>query len=299
MGQYYAKLDGLPNSVAIAIREHYSPLGPTDTVPTAPVSIALAMAEKIDTLAGFFAIGEKVTGSKDPFALRRAALGIIRIILENKLRLNLHGLFMQAIRLYEPVAQNLLSTIVTSDPTVNNKLMDFVIERLKVFLREKGISHDLISAVFTKSTTHDLTLAVKQLDALSKFLTTEDGVNLLAGYRRAANILRIEEKRDGTGYRQSVDILLLTETSEFELYSALESQTPILKSHILTENYDGAMQALAQLRAPIDAFFEQVTVNVDDPTIRRNRLAILGSIQTAMSYVADFSVIEGRVSSVN
>jgi glycyl-tRNA synthetase beta chain len=288
MGQYYAKLDGEPAPVADAIREHYSPLGPSDNVPTASLSIAVALAEKIDTLVGFFGVDEKPTGSKDPFALRRAGLGIIRLILENKVRLRLADVFAAASASYAP-------GLFGPEPFVSD-LMEFLADRLKVYLRDKGIAHDLITATFALGGQDDLTLLVTRIESLHTFLKTDDGANLLAAYRRASNILRIEEKKDGVGYDGFPDSDLLTAPEERALFDTLSRQGPRVKTRLDAEQFEAAMVELSQLRTPVDAFFEAVTVNADEPAIRANRLKLLSQIRAATAPVADFSKLDGKSS---
>ncbi len=283
MGKYYAENDGEKPEVAQAIAEHYAPAGPSDTCPTAPVSVAVALAEKLDTLAGFFAIDEKPTGSKDPFALRRAALGVIRLVLENGLRLPLRQLFAYAVSQY-PAS-------IRRDAAVE-ELLAFFADRLKVHLREQGVRHDLVSAVFALDGEDDLVRLLARVDALADFVSGESGVNLMAGYKRASNILRIEEKKDKVSYDATVDVALLSQDEERRLYQALidvrHKALPLLRA----ENYAAAMAGLAELRGPVDAFFEKVTVNSDNADERANRLKLLAQIRTAMHDIADFSKIE-------
>ena len=264
MGRKYALLQGEHPSVAAAIEEHYRPQGPSDGVPADPVSIAVALADKLDMLAGFWAIGEKPTGSKDPFALRRAALGVIRIVVENGVRLPL---------------------------SVEPDLLAFFHDRLKVYLREKGARHDLIDAVITPGS-DDLLTVVRRVEALGTFLDTEDGANLLAGTRRAANILAAEEKK-GTAVAPAVDPALLAEPAEERLFSAVSEVAGAAESAAGKEDFAAAMKALSTLRGPVDRFFEDVLVNADDAAVRANRLALLSLIRTATGKVADFSRIAG------
>ncbi|MCB4769913.1 glycine--tRNA ligase subunit beta [Ancylobacter sp. Lp-2] len=268
MGKYYARLEGLPEEIALAAEEHYKPQGPADRVPVAPVSVAVALADKLDTLVGFWAIDEKPTGSKDPYALRRAALGLVRIVLDNGLRLK-------------------LSEFVEPD------LLAFFADRLKVHLRESGARHDLVDAVFALEGQDDLLLVVKRVEALGRFLRTEDGKNLLAGTKRAANILRIEEKKDGVSYGGGVDITLLHEPEERALADAIAKAGPLIATALSAEDFEGAMGVMASLRAPVDAFFEKVTVNAEDKALRANRLALLADIRAITRQVADFERIEG------
>lgn len=285
MGRYYAVADGEDAAVCDAISEHYSPVGPNDRCPTNPVSVCVALADKIDTLVGFFAIDEKPTGSKDPYALRRAALGVIRLILENRLRLPLCKVFNEASELY--LDQGIQGGL---DPEV---LLSFFADRLKVHLKEKGVRHDLIDAVFALGGEDDLVRLIKRVEALQEFLGTEDGGNLLAGRKRAANILSIEEKKDGAEYRDAPDASLFEQDEERALAAALDAARPKIDAAIADENFVGAMQALAGLRAPVDAFFDEVTVNADDAALRVNRLKLLNGIRSALDGVADFSKIEG------
>lgn len=277
MGRYYALHDGETAEVANAIAEHYSPLGPNDHCPHAPESVALALADKIDTLVGFFAINETPTGSKDPYALRRAALGVIRLILENKLRLPLTQVFQAA----RPP---------TSDPS--RALLAFFADRLKVHMKEAGMRHDLIAAVFALGE-DDLARLVTRTEALNDFLKSEDGANLLVAYRRAANILRIEEKKDAKAYSGVPRPDLLQAAEERELDKALNAATAKSASALKAEDFAASMAALAQLRGPVDRFFDKVTVNTDDKELRENRLRLLSQIRDTLNLVADFSQIEG------
>lgn len=285
MGRKYAALQGEHDSVCAAIEEHYKPLGPSDRVPTDPVSIAVALADKLDTLAGFWAIDEKPTGSKDPFALRRAALGVIRLILDRGLRL----------RLLEQVgaADRGLAGRAGADA---RDLLGFFADRLKVYLRDQGARHDLIDAVFALPGQDDLLMVVRRVEALAAFLDTEDGKNLLAGYKRAANILRIEEKKDGRGYDSAPDAALAAagEPAERALAEALAKARETASAAVAREDFAGAMQALSTLRAPVDAFFQDVTVNAPDPKLRENRLALLNALRAATREVAEFAKIEGE-----
>ncbi|QDI81703.1 glycine--tRNA ligase subunit beta [Methylorubrum populi] len=281
MGRKYAELQGEHPSVAAAIEEHYKPVGPSDRVPTDPVSIAVALADKLDTLAGFWSIDEKPTGSKDPYALRRAALGVIRALIERSLRLSLASLVA-------PRFAN-AGTERTAD------LLAFFADRLKVYLRDQGARHDLIDAVFALPGQDDLLLVVRRVEALGAFLATDDGKNLLAGYKRAANILRIEEKKDGRTYDAAPDAALAAsgEPEERALAEALTAAREEASAAVAAEDFSGAMRALSRLRAPVDAFFEKVTVNADDPALRRNRLLLLNALRAATREVAEFSRIEG------
>ncbi|KJE36018.1 glycyl-tRNA synthetase subunit beta [Thalassospira sp. HJ] len=283
MGKYYAENDGEAPEVANAIAEHYAPAGPSDMCPTAPVSVALALAEKLDTLAGFFAIDEKPTGSKDPFALRRAALGVIRLVLENGLRLPLRRIFAFAVSQYPAT--------IRRDEAVED-LLAFFADRLKVHLREQGVRHDLVSAVFALDGEDDLVRLLARVEALSDFVSGESGVNLMAGYKRASNILRIEEKKDDMSYDADVSADLLSLEEERKLYEALidvrHKALPLLRD----EDYAAAMTEFARLREPVDTFFEKVTVNSDNADERANRLKLLAQIRTALHDIADFSKIE-------
>jgi len=280
MGRTYAALQGERPSVAAAVEEHYKPQGPSDRVPSDPVSIAVALADKLDTLVGFWAIDEKPTGSKDPYALRRAALGVIRIVVENGARLGL-------------------------SKWAGKDLLFFFHDRLKVYLRDQGARHDLIDAVLASgapiapsageiapSSNDDLLLIVRRVEALSTFLDTEDGKNLLAGTKRAANILVAEEKK-GTRIAAAVDPALFAEASEKALFAAVNQAEKEAGEAIGKQDFSAAMRALSALRGPVDAFFEQVLVNADDEAVRANRLALLARIREATGQVADFSKIGG------
>jgi glycyl-tRNA synthetase beta chain len=307
MGRYYAIAQGEEPSVADAIEDHYKPQGPNDRIPTAPVSIAVALADKLDTLAGFWAIDEKPTGSKDPYALRRAALGVIRIVLENGLRLGLEMQlqtpmreFMTKFHLLASIPSALIRESIvreTIEPQTGLKVSDllaFFADRLKVYLRDKGARHDLIDAVFALPGQDDLLLIVRRVEALGRFLDTEDGRNLLAGYRRAANILRAEEKKDGEGaFAGQHDPALLALPAEKDLADILAAAGAAARERAAREDFEGAMRALATLRAPVDAFFLDVTVNADDPDLRLNRLRLLNELREAMHAVADFSKVAG------
>ena len=284
MGAKYAALEGLPPSVATALGDHYKPLGPTDRVPGDPVAIAVALADKIDTLVGFWAIDEKPTGSKDPYALRRAALGVIRLILDRGLRLRLLERF--------GAADRGLGDRAGADPA---DLLAFFADRLKVYLRDQGARHDLVDAVFALPGQDDLLLIVRRVEALQTFLETEDGKNLLAGYKRAANILRIEEKKDGRAYDAAPDSALAAsgEPAERALAEALARVRAEASTAVRAEDFAGAMRALSTLRVPVDAFFTDVTVNAPDPRLRENRLLLLNALRAATREVAEFAKIEG------
>ncbi len=331
MGRYYATLQGEKQAVADAVRDHYKPKGPGDNVPADPVGVAVALADKLDTLVGFWAIDEKPTGSKDPFALRRAALGVVRLVLENRVSLKLFenragshwanaiGRVAQSIavlesqRLLEPTQASMPSlvaevgsdavnralirhiapdAIATAVLTNVSDLPQFFADRLKVHLREQGARHDLIDAVFALGE-DDLVLIVKRVEALGEFLSTEDGKNLLAGYKRAANILAIEEKKDGKSYSGQGKAMAGDPPEVDALVSALGKAAPEATTALETEDFAGAMRALSKLRAPVDAFFDKVTVNADKADVRENRLKILSQIRDALGRVADFSKVEG------
>tara|TARA_B100000678_G_scaffold157887_1_gene131873 strand:+ start:14665 stop:16935 length:2271 start_codon:yes stop_codon:yes gene_type:complete len=350
MGRYYALKQGEPEAVADAIRDHYKPQGPSDAVPTAPVSIAVALADKLDTLVGFWAIDEKPTGSKDPFALRRAALGVVRIVLENDVRLGLsqtiekvHAAFLElftdrhalkyksvtgSFRTYQQLAVggkepaeidaffyvNVAQLKRRNIPeageltkeqfdekahrrfheldAIHEPLLSFFADRLKQYLRDQGKRYDLIDAVFALGE-DDLVAITKRVDALQDFLATEDGANLLAGFKRATNILKAEEKKDGTEYQGSVNSDLLVEKEEKDLFAALKESEAAATDALEREAYGAAMSALSELRGPIDAFFDQVTVNADDVAVRQNRLYLLSQIRSVLGRVADFTKIEG------
>jgi glycyl-tRNA synthetase beta chain len=288
MGRYYAEADGEDWSVADAIAAHYRPQGPNDACPTDPVAVTVALADKLDTLAGFFLIDERPTGSKDPFALRRAALGVIRLILDNKLRLKLRPVLAAAVAAHA-------GAVAAGDPVaVVDALLDFFADRLKVHLREAGVRHDLIAAVFAGEREDDFVRLLARVEALARFLGEEDGANLLAAYRRATNIVRIEAKKDKAATEASaLDPSLLRVDEEIQLAERLDEVGRLAKSALAHEEYAAAMGALARLRRPVDAFFDRVTVNADDPALRRNRLALLARIGEALAPVADFSRIEG------
>lgn len=279
IGRYYADQQGKNPSVSTAIQEHYAPQGPSDDCPTEGVSVAVALADKMDTLVGFFAVDEKPTGSKDPYALRRAALGVIRLIVENKLRLGLADLCSAAAQ--------------PSYKDIGQEIGYFFADRLKVQQREQGVSNDLIDAIFALGGEDDLVLLLNRVEALQSFLKTDDGANLLAGYKRAANILRIEEKKDKKTFDGKVLETLLDAPQETALSAVLEASKAQAALSIEKEDFAGAMTALAQLRGPVDAFFDEVTVNADDAEIRENRLNLLNDIRKTVHTVADFSKIEG------
>ncbi|MFY7779324.1 MAG: glycine--tRNA ligase subunit beta [Elstera sp.] len=287
IGRYYARHQQEDEAVAHAIADHYAPAGPSDRVPTAPVSRVVALADKLDLLAGFFAIDEKPTGSKDPFALRRAALGVLRIITENGLRLALRPVLDAAVSLYGPQVEK-LDTAATVDA-----LLAFLADRLKVTLRDQGQRHDLIQAVFALGTEDDVVRLLARVTALSDFIATPVGADMLAAFRRAANILKIEEKKDGRPAQETVAQPLLTQAEEKALADALEAALPAVESLVAEEQFVEAMKRLGALRDPVDAFFTHVTVNADDTGVRANRLALLARYRKTCSAIADFGVIEG------
>lgn len=279
MGSAYALHDNEPAEVAQALRLHYAPRGPNEPAPAAPVAIAVALADKIDQLAAFFAVGEAPTGSGDPFALRRAALGLIRTLRENGLRLPLREVFAAA------------GTGLPAPPPVD-ALMSFIADRLRVQLRAEGARHDVLAAVFAAGADDDLVRLLARTDAVAAFLASPEGTDLLAGARRAANILRIEDSKDGP-HDGPVDPALLREPAEQALAAALDSAVPTVAAAIAAERFAPAMVALASLRPTLDAFFEHVTVNAPDPALRINRLRLLARMGAAMALAADFSRIEG------
>ena len=285
MGRYYALHDGEPEAVANAIEDHYKPAGPSDSLPSTPVGMAVALADKLDMMTGLFAAGEKPTGSGDPYGLRRAALGIIRIILESRLRLALGAIVREQLGRF---GENGLQAAPDS---VAGEVLSFFVERLQVALKERGIRHDLIQAVFVLCGEDDLVRLVRRVEALQSFLSTENGANLLTGYRRAANILRIEEKRDKALYRGIPE--LLHQEEEQELHAALVHAKVETARALAQEDSTAAMSALARLRAPVDRFFDRVTVNTADAAQRISRLKLLSQIVETAHQVADFSKIEG------
>jgi glycyl-tRNA synthetase beta chain len=285
MGKYYALAQGEDASVAAASEEHYKPQGPADRVPTDPVSIAVALADKLDTLAGFWAINEKPTGSKDPYALRRAALGVIRLVINNEIRFPL-----------SPVSQSAFRSHVTAGYGMGDQVVDlmpFFADRLKVQLREQGARHDLVDAVFSLGGQDDLLMVVRRVEALGKFLETDDGKNLLAGAKRASNILSIEEKKDKRAFDGAPDPSLYKLDEEKALAKAIDQVKSEAGSAVAKEDFAGAMSAMAKLRPAVDAFFDKVKVNDDEPKVRENRLKLLNEIRAATRAVADFSKIEG------
>ncbi|WP_306115249.1 MULTISPECIES: glycine--tRNA ligase subunit beta [unclassified Roseovarius] len=341
MGRYYAEAAGMPAEVAAACEEHYSPLGPSDGVPTAPVSVAVALADKLDTLAGFWAIDEKPTGSKDPFALRRAALGVVRLIVTNDLQVNLlkklmnwqvvadkafrakgfHIVFpsseegsigfgpefegdieyqefgdafgfVRTERLDE-TSFEFADIVFAEASNWVGSLMAFFHDRLKVYLRDQGVRHDVIDACIVMDGNDDLTLLVKRAAALSDFLKTDDGGNLLQGFKRANNILTQAEEKDGVEYSYGADVKFAETDEEKTLFAALDAGEPAIEAALKSEDFAGAMGAMAALRAPIDGFFEGVQVNTDNDIIRRNRLNLLSRIRQICLQAADLTRIEG------
>ena len=314
MGKYYALAQGEDKAVAAACEEHYKPVGAGDRVPTDPVSIAVALADKIDTLVGFWAIDEKPTGSKDPYALRRAALGVIRIVLDREIRFPLlsqtisdhFGLLDQQVRRRQraddrKIEQEMGGRIERTEPIGplvlpyprHLDLLSFLADRLKVQLREQGARHDLVDAVFSLGNQDDLVMVVRRVEALGKFLATDDGKSLLAGTKRAANILRIEEKKDSASYDSAPNASLYQQDEEKALAAAIVSAKDEASKAVAKEDFAAAMSALAKLRPAVDAFFDKVTVNADDKAVRENRLKLLSEIRAATRAVADFSKIEG------
>ncbi len=330
MGRYYAKSAKLSDAVADACRDHYSPLGPSDDVPSDPVSVAVALADKIDTLTGFWAIDEKPTGSKDPFALRRLALGVIRLAVENDLRLPLdkffdaqllrfeiraaegdaeallgqmldeiadHGVFGAAVRTvlekFDGDKPEQVETAEKSIPDASDDLLVFFHDRLKVFLRDQGIRHDVIDACLAMPGSDDITLLVNRARALQEFMAHEDGENLIQGYKRASNILSQAEEKDGVEYSFGADVKFAEGDEEKALFAALDTAETAIKPAMETEDFAAAMTAMAALRAPIDGFFEAVQVNSDNEIVRRNRLNLLSRIRTICLSVADLSRLEG------
>jgi glycyl-tRNA synthetase beta chain len=296
MGRRYAALQGEHASVCAAIEDHYKPQGPSDRVPTDPVAVAVALADKIDTLMGFWVIDEKPTGSKDPFALRRAALGVVRLVIDNALRLNLVPVFHiaepESVKRAQPRMPEQYGARVVSAEAV--QLIDFVLDRLKVLLKDQGARHDLVDAVLGAGEENDdLLMVVRRVEALGRFLGTDDGKALLAGTKRAANILRIEEKKDGATYDSAPDPMIFETDDERALSAAIAAAQTEAGTAIASEDFEDAMRALAGLRGPVDGFFERVTVNADNRAVRANRLKLLNGIRAATRAVADFSRIEG------
>ncbi|MBR1201542.1 MULTISPECIES: glycine--tRNA ligase subunit beta [unclassified Bradyrhizobium] len=298
MGKYYALAQGEDAAVAAASEEHWKPQGPTDRVPADPVSIAVALADKLDTLVGFWVIDEKPTGSKDPYALRRAALGAIRILLEHNIRAPLTSDLEASLALHfmrgdgRPVA-DILKEVEGRVVAIVNDLLAFFADRLKVQLRDQGARHDLVDAVFSLGGQDDLLLVVRRVEALGKFLDSDDGKNLLAGTKRASNILAIEEKKDKRTFDGAPDAALYRLDEEKTLAAAIDQVKAEASAAVAKEDFAGAMSAMAKLRPAVDAFFDKVKVNDDDPQVRENRLRLLNEIRAATRAVADFSKIEG------
>ena len=289
MGKYYAEAQDEDGAIAHACEDHYSPKGPDDLVPGDPVSIAVALADKIDTLVGFWTVGERPTGSKDPFALRRAALGVIRIVLSNNLKMPL-GRWIHVAHGGHKMSE---SGVSKRSEKVTPDLLSFFADRLKVQLRDQGARHDLVDAVFALEGQDDLLLIVRRVEALGKFLDTEDGKNLLAGYKRATNIIRIEEKKDNREYTGAPDPKRYQLPEEKALAAAIDAAKGEATRAVAKEDFAAAMHAMAKLRPFVDAFFDKVTVNVDDKALRENRLKLLSEIRDATGAVADFSNIGG------
>jgi glycyl-tRNA synthetase beta chain len=313
MGRYYALADGEHEDVADAVRDHYSPQGPNDACPSAPVSVAVSLADKIDTLTGFWAIGDVPTGSKDPYALRRAALGVIRLIIENGIRLPLRPAFESALHNYSEdvvfteTSEAYAAARIASGKTAEGEkpnwsdvsdaiayaLGVFFADRLKAHFRGEGVRHDLIAAVFALGGEDDLVRLLARVEALQGFIESEDGANLLTAFRRAANILRIEEKKDGVSYDEEPDAGDYVLDEEAALGRALEAASAAVAKAVEEEEFTSAMAALAALRGPVDEFFDAVTVNAEDTGLRANRLRLLSRIRGTMGLIADFSQIEG------
>ncbi|WP_436397769.1 glycine--tRNA ligase subunit beta [Roseobacter sp. S98] len=285
MGRYYIEASGRSAEIAAAAEEHYAPLGPSDAVPTAPVSVAVSLAEKIDKLTGFWAIDEKPTGSKDPFALRRAALGIIRIVLENDLSLRLADVFTHS--------SGAMSAAGVSGKADTSDIVSFIHDRLKVYLRDQGVRHDVIDACIAMDGSDDLALLVKRARVLSDVLGTDDGENLIQAYKRANNILAQAEETDGVEYSYGADVKFAETDEERALFDALDAAEAAIAPAMQTGDFPAAMTAMAALRAPVDAFFTAVQVNADNATVRRNRLNLLSRITRICRSVADLTRIEG------
>ena len=298
MGRYYAEAQDEDEAIAHAIEDHYKPKGPDDLVPSDPVSIAVALADKIHILTGFWAIFEPPTGSKDPYALRRAALGVIKIVLQNEIRLDLRLLVGRQLAgwfetLTPRVHKFTADQIRQASEAAISDLLSFFADRLKLQLREQGARHDLVDAVFALEGQDDLLMIVRRVEALGKFLDTDDGKNLLAGYKRATNIIRIEEKRDKREYDGAPDAKSYKLPEEKALAEAIDVARKEAAAAVGKEDFAAAMRAMAKLRPRVDAFFDKVTVNVDDKALRENRLKLLNEIREATRTVADFSKIEG------
>jgi glycyl-tRNA synthetase beta chain len=298
MGRYYALADGEPPAVADAIAEHYAPKGPEDRCPSAPVSVAVALAEKLDTLVGFWTIDEKPTGSKDPFALRRAALGVIRLIVENRLRLPLKEFFRFWLKSFAELLKLELSE--NHRQAIVHDLEIFFANRIAVSMKDRGVRHDLVLAAFERGAEGDTVLIeddlvrlLARVEALAGFVASADGANLLAAYKRANNILRIEEKKDGRAAAAQPDQHLFQQHEEQALWQALQGASSVARLALAQEDFGRAMGALAALRAPTDAFFDKVLVNAPETQLRANRLALLKAIQVTLDQVAKFELVEG------
>ncbi|MFK7870961.1 MAG: glycine--tRNA ligase subunit beta [Roseobacter sp.] len=300
MGRYYADAAGLPAEVAAACEEHYAPLGPSDDVPVAPVSVAVSLAEKIDKLTGFWAIDEKPTGSKDPFALRRAALGVIRVLVENGDTVSLAEVFKGSIlksyvqfKLFAEAADQTAAFVQGKERKDAADLLAFLHDRLKVYLKDQGIRHDIIDACIAMEGNDDLTLLVKRARALSETLKTDDGENLIQGFKRANNILTQAEEADGVEYSYGAEIKFAETDEERALFKALDEADAVITPAMQAQDFTTAMSAMASLRGPIDAFFDAVQVNSDNATVRRNRLNLLSRIRTICTSVADLTRVDG------
>ena len=308
MGRYYALEAGLPEPVANAARDHYAPLGPSDDVPTEPVSVAVSLAEKLDILTGFWAIDEKPTGSKDPYALRRAALGVTRLLLENDSSLSLEAIISRILLAREMIETNegaagFIEAMIASrtvelfhrrkETTIQPNLLSFFHDRLKVYLRDRGIRHDVIDACLAMPGNDDLTLLVKRATALQEIIGSAGGENLVQGFKRANNLLSQAEEKDGVEYSYGADLRYAEAPEEEQLFNALEEAEPRIAKAMEAEDFVAAMTAMATLRAPIDAFFEAVKINADSEVVRRNRLNLLSQIRKTVGQVADLTKIEG------
>lgn len=292
MGRYYAAAAGHDDGVPDACEEHYRPLGPLDSVPEAPLSVTVALADKIDMLTGFWAIDEKPTGSKDPFALRRAGLGVIRCILHNGLRMPLASVLELGVKA-QPVEMPQKGDLPRWPDLHVHDLLSFLADRLKVVLRDEGMRHDVIDACFALGGQDDLVLLVARVWALQEFLATEDGANLLAGYRRASSIVEIEGKKDGVAYEGEPSPKFADQAEERALFAALDAAEPAIAAAVAAEDFTAAMREMATLRAPVDAFFDAVLVNSDNAIVRRNRLCLLNRVRVVMGRVAVWEKIEG------
>jgi glycyl-tRNA synthetase beta chain len=330
MGGYYARAEGLPDAVADAIRNHYKPVGQGDDVPTAPVTVAVSLADKLDTLVGFFGVGLPPSGSKDPFALRRSAIGVLQLLTTNLIRIDLRNFYVRALQDHvsrfvgsamkqtadadtaslirsgtspylvtspeyqkQFLARPDVKAFIDGFATADIPFLDFFADRLKVQQREAGVRHDLIDAVFALDGEDDLVRLLARVKALQAFVETEDGANLVAGYKRAANILRAEEKKDGTPPPAFDGFPYDPDPAEAALAETLARQIPLAEAAIAHEQFESAMQALSVMRPAIDRFFDDVTVNSPDETRRATRLSLLVTLYAAMHKIADFSKLEG------